>query len=77
MLEQYGRRNNIYISSIPDSVERKSLEEKVVSLVSNIGVDVTCNYIEACHRLAKSQNNSKKQLFDLLTEDLPKKFSTT
>ena len=50
MLEQYGRRNNIDISGIPDSVGQSSLEEKVVSVFSNIGVDVTSNDIEVCHR---------------------------
>ena len=57
MLEHYGRRNNIKISGIPDSVEQNSLEKKIVSIFSKIGVDVTSNDIEACHRIRKSQNN--------------------
>ena len=57
MLEHYGRRNNIKISGIPDSVEQNSLEKKIVSIFSKIGVDVTSNDIEACHRIGKSQNN--------------------
>ena len=57
MLEKNGRRNNIEISGNPDSVEQTSVEEKVASVVSNIGVDVISNDIEACHRIGKSQNN--------------------
>lgn len=53
MLEQYGRRNNIEISGIPDSVEQNSLEKKVVSVFSTIGVDVTSNNIEACRKMPK------------------------
>ena len=61
MFEQYGRRNNTEISNYPDSVEQSSLEEKIASVFSNIGVDVTSNDIEICHRIGKSQNNSKKK----------------
>ena len=57
MLEKNGRRSNIEISGNPDSVEQTSPEEKVASVVSNIGVDVISNDIEACHRIGKSQNN--------------------
>ena len=59
MLEQYGRSNNIVISGISDSVEQNSLEEKVVFIFFSIGVDVISNDVEACHRIGKSQNNSK------------------
>ena len=40
MLEQYGRRNNIEVSGIPDSVEDNCLEEKVISVFTSIGIDV-------------------------------------
>ena len=52
MLEQYGRRNNTKISGIPDSVELTSLEEKVLSVFSNISVDVIGEII------LKKTNNS-------------------
>ena len=53
MLEQYGRRNNIEISGIPDSVEQNSVEKKVVSVFSTIGVDVTSKNILACRKMPK------------------------
>ena len=51
--QQYGRRNNLELNDTPSSVEHKDLEEKVIS-VKCIGVDVTPNEIEACHRLTKT-----------------------
>ena len=58
--QQYGRRNNLELSGIPSSVENKDLEEKVISVVKCIGVDVTPNEIEACHRLPKTDKNGNK-----------------
>ena len=48
-LEQYGRRNNIEVSRIPDLVEDNCLEEKNISVFTSIGIDVKSNVIEACH----------------------------
>ena len=66
MLEQYGRRNNTKISGIPDSVELTSLEEKVLSVFSNISVDVIGEIIK-----------KKQQLLDLPIGNFSKKLSTT
>ena len=60
MLEQYGRRKNIEVSGIPDSVGDNGLEEKVISVFAKVGIDVKSNDIEACHRIGKSRNSSKK-----------------
>ena len=62
MLEQYGRSNNIEISGIPDSVEQSSLEEKIVFVFSNIGVNVTSSDIETCRGTTKKRNNSRKTI---------------
>ena len=62
MLEQYGRRNNIEVSGIPDSVEDNCLEEKNISLFTSIGIDVKSNDIEACHKIGKSRSSSKKTI---------------
>ena len=62
MLEQYGRRNNLEITGIPDSVSQKDLENKVVNILSAIGVNVSKDDFEDCHRLGKSRNNSKKTI---------------
>ena len=53
-LEQYGRRNNIIISGIPDSVNTEDLEESVTEILSDIDVYVTTNDIEACHNKIRS-----------------------
>ena len=60
--EQYVRRNNIEVSGIPDSVKDNCLEEKIISVFTNVGIDVKSYDIEACHRIGKSQNSSKKAI---------------
>ena len=55
-LEQYGRRNNIIISGIPDSVKTEDLEESVTEILRDIDVKVTISDIESCHRVGKSDN---------------------
>ena len=52
-LEQYGRRNNIIISGISDSVDVNQLEESVTEILTDINVNVASNDIEACHRIGK------------------------
>ena len=72
-LEQYGRRNNLEITEIPDDVSDENLKEKVIQVLSEIQVNVSSSDIEACHRTGKSKNSLKKQLYDLLTGNIPKK----
>ena len=73
MLEQYSRRNNTEVSGILDSVEDTCLEENVISVFTSIGIDLKSDEIEACHRIGKSRNSSKKQLSVLLIGSLPNK----
>ena len=73
-MEQYGKRNNLEITGIPDDVSDENLEEKVIQVLSEIQVNVSSSNIEACHRIGKSKNSSKKkQLYDLLVGSMPKK----
>ena len=58
-LEQYGRRNNIEVPGIPNSIKDKCLEAKNIYVLTSIGIDVKSNDIEACHRIEKSRNSSK------------------
>ena len=62
MFEQYGRRNNFEITDIPDSVPQRDLENKVVDILNAIGVNVSNDDFEHCHRIGKSWNNSKKPI---------------
>ena len=61
-LEQYGRRNNIEVSGIPDSVKDSCLEEKIISVFTSFGIDVKSYNIGACHRIGKSRDSSKKTI---------------
>ena len=61
-LEQYGRRNNIKVSGIPDSFKDNCLKEKNISVFTSVGIDVKSYDIEACHRIGKSRNSSKKAI---------------
>ena len=58
---QYGRRNNLEISGIPNSVEDDNLEEKVIKILGQIGVKVRNSEIEACHRLPPTKKNPTKK----------------
>ena len=60
-LEQYGRRNNIVITGIPDSVQDTDLESTMTSILSDIDVIVESSEVEDCHRIGKS-NVSKKTI---------------
>ena len=61
MLEQYSRRNNLEITKVPENVEDEKLEEKVIEILQKIAVNCTIQAIEACHRIRKLINNSKKK----------------
>ena len=52
-LEQYGRRNNIIIRGILDSVIVNKLEKPVTEIFTDININVASNDIEACHRIGK------------------------
>ena len=56
---QYGRRNNIEISGIPDFVKDEDLEDTVKDIMENIDVKTKKRDIEACHRLPPTKNNKK------------------
>lgn len=72
-LEQYGRRNNLEISGIPDSIGHNELEDKVIEILSKVDVNVSNNDIEACHRMGKSKNNSKKTIVRFVNRKFAKK----
>ena len=60
MLKQYGRRNNIEITGIPDTVQDNELENEVIEIFDAIGVEANSVDFEDCHRVGKSKDNSKK-----------------
>ena len=66
-VEQYGRRNNIVISGIPDDVADDDLED--------VDVIVQNGDIQACHRIGKSdqKTSSKKAIVRFINHKYCKK----
>ena len=60
-LAQYGRRNNTVISGIVDSIDDDNLESTVISMMSDINVNIEDNDITACHRFGKPDVRSKSK----------------
>ena len=58
---QYGRRSNIVLSGIPNSTDDNNLENTVISMMSDINVNIKENDIEACHRSGKPDVKSKSK----------------
>ena len=59
-LAQYGRRNNIVLSGIPESVSEDVLEESEISVLADIDVSVESQHIEACHRFSKPDRDKSQ-----------------
>ena len=74
-VEQYGRRNNIVISGIPDDVADDDLEDAVTSIMEDVDVIVQNGDIEACHRIGKSdqKSSSKKTIVGFINRKYCKK----
>ena len=59
--EQYRRRNNLETTEIPDDVNDKNLEEKVIQVLSEIQFIVSSSDIQARHPIGKTRNSSEKK----------------
>ena len=60
-LDQYGRRNNIALSGIPECVANDELEATVASILSGVDVNVDSNALEAYHRFSKPERTTKSR----------------
>ena len=62
--EQYNRRNNVEISGISNVVSDQNLEETVIGIFKDSGIDVYSLDIEGCHRLPLERNatNTNKRV---------------
>ena len=49
--EQYKRRNNVEISGISNEVSDQNLEQTVIGICKDFGIEVNSLDIEGCHRL--------------------------
>ena len=73
-LAQYGHRNNVVLSGIPDYVSDDTLKESVISVLAEIDVFVEHKDIEACHRFGKAdRQKSKKTIVQFLNKKKCKK----
>ena len=74
-IEQYGRRNNIVISGIPDDINDNSLESTVISIMKDVDVNIDSGDIEACHRIGKldGKTSSKKTIVRFVNRKYCKK----
>lgn len=59
-LEQYGRRNNLVLCGIPDTVTHDELESKVTS---GLNFEVESSDIEDGHRIRKSDKSNSKNIY--------------
>ena len=47
--EQYSQRNNVELSGIPNSIPDEDLENMVINICKESGIDVQARDIEGCH----------------------------
>ena len=47
--EQYSRRNNVEISGIPHEILDNNLEDKVIDICKDAGIEIGHMGIEGCH----------------------------
>ena len=57
--EQYSHRNNIEISGIPNRIPDEDLENTIISICKDSGVELDPKDIEGCHRLPLSRNSRR------------------
>ena len=61
-LNQYGRRENVEICNIPESVQPKQLEKHVITALASIKVTVSSYDIVGVHRIGKKQNSRPRNV---------------
>ena len=65
-LAQYGRRNNVAFSHIPEKVTNNNLEKTVISVLSDIDVQVKPRDIEASHGVDKRTSKTQKTIAEFV-----------
>ena len=61
-LNQYGRRENIEIVGVKESITQDKLEDYITKLLKEIGVTVTDSDIVAAHRIGKSKRGGNRNV---------------
>ena len=80
MSEQYSWRNNIELAGISNWIKDIVLEETVISICKEHGIDISPMDIEACHRLPlsnaqanKDPNQCKRVIVKFVNRKLPER----
>ena len=76
-LEHYGRRSNLVIFGIPESVQDPDLESTVTSILSDIDFNVESREVENCNSIDKSNNGSKKTIIRFTIRSIARKHCLT
>ena len=61
-LNQYGRRENVEICWIPESVSQDELQKHILDVTKTMGVKVPPNGIHIVHRIGKSRNSRPRNV---------------
>ena len=56
-VEQYSRRSNVEISGKPTNIRDNDLENTMISICRDSGVEIDPKDIEGCHRIPFSRNS--------------------
>ena len=56
--EQYGRRNNVEKSGIPNQISDQDLKENIVKICKDSDINISLMDIEGCHRLPLGRNTT-------------------
>ena len=59
-LNQYSRRENIEIVGIPNNIRQENLENYVINIIKELGVECSSYDIAACHRLNSKDSDGNK-----------------
>ena len=54
-IDQYSKRNNIEIQSIPKTAKDEELESKVIDIFSAFNVSISSKDVQDCHPLVKME----------------------
>ena len=58
-LNQYGRRQNIEICNVPESIDQKDLENHVIEILKSLNIKIVASNIVGCHRIGKKSKRPR------------------
>lgn len=61
-LDQYGRRENVEICNVPESITQEQLQKHTIEVLKTVNITVTGKDIHAVHRIGKKSNNRPRNV---------------